>query len=163
MVPPHPAKTKKVPGALKLVIAFFFALCALQAAIVLRACVATEEPGREFLLDVLLRGLLSLLALLTAVQLLLRLPFARVGAAIILVGFTAVTAFHYVVFPLRWQVLDLPGRLQQFAGATILLAMAGLLLSGSVVAYFAHEKESPPAPPPPPGGGDTPPDPHKTS
>ena len=137
---PEPPKASggegRVPFALKIIIGFLLALSVCQIVMILRSAIVLEELRREVLLQFLLRGLLSFLALLLAVQLMLRIPYGRACALVLLVGFPAVNALQFVLFPLKWQTLGGTGRLEEFARTATLLLVAALLFAPSVHRYM---------------------------
>jgi hypothetical protein len=136
MIAPHPGKPKKIPVELQLVIAFLFTFSVCQVALLLITCVRAEELHRQLLLQLILKGLLCLLALLLAVQLLLRVPFAKLCALLMLVAYPAVKALAYVRYPLRWQAAGQTVRFQEFFSTIVFLAMALLLLRQEVGDYL---------------------------
>jgi len=66
----------------------------------------------------------------------LRIPLARFSTLILLLSYPGATAFRYVYFPLRWQIVGDTGRLQDFATAAVFLLMTLLLLRHEVWEYF---------------------------
>jgi hypothetical protein len=136
MIASPSTKPKKMPASLMLVISFLFALALCQIASLLNECVRAGAIHQELLMRIMMRGLLALLALLLAVQLLLHVPLARPCALLLLVCYPAVTAFRYVLFPLRWQALSDAARFQEFTVAAVFLGMAFLLLGRAAGEYL---------------------------
>lgn len=141
MIAPPAEKPKHVPPALQLVIAFLFALSVCQLVAILDQCLAAGAIDRQLLLGLMLRGLLSLIALLIGIQLLLRIPLARPCALFLLISYPAVKAFRFVLFPLRWQIIGDGTRRQEFMTAVVFLAMAFLLLGRRVGEYLRVPSE----------------------